>query len=93
MREAVWRALSYVAFLGLFAYFYGRADVARHGRRGFTIFVWEVVGFVLFDVVRVKFGWPAVVFVPVLCIVAALKIVLIVRAVGERRAGSERITA
>ncbi|HUV87060.1 MAG TPA: hypothetical protein VMX79_08095, partial [bacterium] len=80
-------------FLGLFAYFYGRADVARHGRRGFTIFVWEVVGFVLFDVVRVKFGWPAVVFVPVLCIVAALKIVLIVRAVGERRAGSERITA
>jgi len=80
MREAVWRALSYVAFLGLFAYFYGRADVARHGRRGFTIFVWEVVGFVLFDVVRVKFGWPAVAFAPIIGAVAVFKIILMVRA-------------
>jgi hypothetical protein len=80
MREAVARAVSYVAFLGLFTYLYGRGDVARHGRRGFTVFAWEVAGFVLFDVVRVKLGWPAVTFTPVIGVVAVIKLVLIVLA-------------
>lgn len=80
MRGAVWQALSYVGFLGLFTYFYGRGDVARHGRRGFTVFVWEVIGFVLFDVVRVKFGWPTLTFAPVIGAVAVCKIILMVRA-------------
>lgn len=80
MRGAVWQALSYVGFVGLFTYFYGRGDVARHGRRGFTVFVWEVIGFVLFDVVRVKFGWPALIFAPVIGAVAVFKIILMVRA-------------
>ena len=92
MKDAFWRGLSYVGFFGLFTHLYGRGDVARHGRRGFVVFVWEVIGLVLVDVVRLKLGWPPVVFLPVLCIVAVLKIVLIVRAVSERRAGSERIT-
>jgi hypothetical protein len=76
----------------LFTHLYGRGDVARHGRRGFVVFVWEVIGLVLVDVVRMKLGWPPVVFVPVLCVLAVFKIALIVRAVSERRAGSERIT-
>jgi hypothetical protein len=80
MREAVWRALSYVAFLGLFAHLYGRGEVARHGRRGFVIFIWEVVGLVLFDVVRVKLGWPATVFVPAVGVVAVITLIQIVRA-------------
>jgi hypothetical protein len=80
MREGVWRALSYVAFLGLFVHLYGRGDVARHGRRGFVIFIWEVVALILVDVVRVRLGWPAAVFVPVLVIVAVVKCVLIARA-------------
>jgi hypothetical protein len=78
MRGAVWRVLSYVGFVGLFTYFYGRGDVARHGRRGFTVFIWEVVGLVFFDVVRVKFGWPALAFAPVIAAVAAFKIILMV---------------
>jgi hypothetical protein len=80
MKDAAWRVLSYVGFLGLFTYFYGRGDVARHGRRGFTVFVWEVIGFVLFDVVRVKFGWPTLTFAPVIGAVAVCKIILMVRA-------------
>jgi len=76
----------------LFAHLYGRGDVARHGRRGFVVFVWEVIGLVLVDVIRTKLGWPPVVFVPVLCVLAVFKIALIVRAVSERRAGAERIT-
>ena len=80
MREAVGRAVSYVAFLGLFTYLYGRGDVARYGSRGVTAFAWEVVGFVLFDVVRVKLGWPAVTFAPVIGVVAAIKLALIVLA-------------
>ena len=81
MREGVWRALSYVAFLGLFVHLYGRGDVARHGRRGFVIFIWEVVALILVDVVRIGLGWPAAVFVPVLGIVAVVKCVLIVQVV------------
>lgn len=80
MREAVARGVSYVAFLGLFTHLYGRGDVARHGRRGVTVFAWEAVGFVLFDVVRVKLGWPAVTFTPVIGVVAAIKLALIVLA-------------
>jgi hypothetical protein len=80
MREAVGRAVSYVAFLGLFTYLYGRGDVARHGRRGVAVFTWEVVGFVLFDVVRVKLGWPPVTFAPVVGVVAAIKLTLVVLA-------------
>jgi hypothetical protein len=92
MKDAFWRGVSYVGFLGLFTHLYGRGDVARHGRRGFVVFVWEIVALVLVDVVRLKLGWPLVVFVPILCIMAAVKIVLIVRAVRNGRAGSERIT-
>jgi hypothetical protein len=80
MKDAVWRAASYLGFLGLFTYFYGRGDVARHGRRGFTIFIWEVIGYVFFDVIRVKFGWPALAFLPVIGAVAIYKTILIVRA-------------
>ncbi len=81
MSEGVWRALSYVAFLGLFVHLYGRGDVARHGRRGFVIFIWEVVALILIDVVRIALGWPVAVFVPVLGIVAVGKCVLVVQAV------------
>jgi hypothetical protein len=88
MKDAVWRALSYVAFFGLFTRFYGRGDVARHGRRGFLIFIWEVVALVVVDVVRLKAGWPLVIFAPVLSVLAVVKIILIVRAVVEGRAGS-----
>lgn len=87
MRDAVWRALSYVAFLGLFTYLYGRGDVARHGRRGFVIFVWEVVGFTLLDVVRVKFGWPATVFAPAIGAVVVIKVALIIRALRTTSRG------
>ncbi len=86
MREAVWRALSYVAFLGLFTHLYGRGDVSRHGRRGFVIFIWEVVGFVLFDVVRIKLGWPATAFAAPIGVVAVVKIIIIVRALRGPRA-------
>jgi hypothetical protein len=44
------------------------------------------------DVIRVKSGWPPVVFVPVLCILAVFKIALIVRAISERGASPDRIT-
>ena len=47
---------------------------------------------VVIDVVRLKAGWPLVVFAPVLSVLAVVKVILIVRAVGEGRAGSERIT-
>jgi hypothetical protein len=82
MREGVWRGLSYVAFLGLFVHLYGRGDVARHGRRGFIIFIWEVVALILIDVVRTRLGWPGAVFVPVLGVVAVVKCILIVRALA-----------
>ena len=81
-----------MGFLGLFTHLYGRGEVARHGRRGFVVFVWEIIGLVLVDVIRLKLGWPPVIFVPVLCVLAVFKIALIVRAVNERRAGTERIT-
>ncbi|NIT36383.1 MAG: hypothetical protein GTN49_07765 [candidate division Zixibacteria bacterium] len=73
--------MSYVAFLGLFVHLYGRGDVARHGRRGFVIFIWEVVALILIDVIRISLGWPAAVFVPVLGVVALGNCLLIVRAV------------
>lgn len=92
MKDAFWRGVSYVGFLGLFTHLYGRGDVARHGRRGFVVFVWEILGLVLVDVVRVKLGWPLVIFVPVLCVLAVFKITLIVRAVSEGRVSTERIT-
>lgn len=66
--------------------------MARHGRRGFVVFVWEVIALVTVDVARLELGWPGVVFVPALFAVAALTVVLIVRAVTEGRAGSERVT-
>lgn len=81
-----------MGFLGLFTHLYGRGEVARHGRRGFVVFVWEIIGLVLVDVIRLKLGWPPVIFVPVLCVLAVFKIALIVRAVNERRPGTERMT-
>jgi len=92
MKDAFWRGVSYVAFLGLFTHLYGRGDVARHGRRGFVVFVWEVIGLVLVDVIRVKLGWPATIFFPGLGVLAFLKVFLIVRAASERRTSAERIT-
>jgi len=91
MKDAFWRGLSYVGFLGLFIHLYGRSDVARHGRRGFVVFIWEVIGLVVVDVIRLKLGWPPVIFVPVVAAVAIFKIVLIIRAVRERRAATERV--
>ena len=79
--------MSYVAFLGLFTYLYGRGDVARHGRRGFVIFVWEVVGFILLDVVRVRFGWPATVFGPAIGAVAIIQAALVIRALRTASRG------
>ena len=92
MKDIFWRGVSYVGFLGLFTHLYGRGEVARQGRRGFVVFVWEITALVLADVIRLELGWPLVVFVPILCVVAAVKILLIVRAVGDRRAGPERVT-
>jgi hypothetical protein len=92
MRDAFWRGVSYVGFLGLFTHLYGRGDVARHGRRGFVVFVWEIIGLVLVDVVRLKLGWPPLIFVPVLFVLAVFKIALIVRAVSDGRTRTERIT-
>jgi hypothetical protein len=92
MKDAFWRGVSYVGFLGLFTHLYGRGEVARHGRRGFVVFIWELIALVLVDVIRVKLGWPLSIFVPVLGMLAVFKVVLIVRAVNEKRAGTERIT-
>jgi hypothetical protein len=77
--------LSYVAFLGLLTHFYGRGEVARHGLRGLKIFVWEVAAFLLFDIVRLKLGWPVITFAPLVCGVAVFKIILMAQAVrGDR---------
>jgi hypothetical protein len=85
MRDAAWRALSYVAFLGLFTHFYGRGEVARHGRRGLTIFVWEVAAFLLFDILRLKLGWPIITFGPLVCGTALFKLILMVQAIKGGR--------
>jgi hypothetical protein len=83
MREVWGRVLSYIACGGLFTYFFGSGEVARHGRRGVVVFAWEVVALVLFDVLRVKFGWPGYAFAPVIVGLAAVKAVLIIRALRE----------
>lgn len=81
-----------MGFLGLFTHLYGSGEVARHGRRGFVVFVWEIIALVLVDVIRVNLGWPPIIFVPVLGVLTVFKIALIVRAVSEKRTSTERIT-
>lgn len=82
--------MSYVAFLGLFTQLYGRGDIARHGRRGFVIFVGEAVGFILLDVVRVRLGWPTTVFAPAVGAVAVIMVVLIIKALRTGPRGRAR---
>jgi len=81
------RALSYIAFLGIFSYLYGATDGARrHGRRGATIFVLEVLAFVVADVVRLKAGWPpALTFGALFVVLSGIKVFIIINALGDGR--------
>jgi len=83
MRELTWRVVSYLGFLGVFTYLYGRTGTTvAHGRRGLTIFALEVIALVVADIVRVATGLgPLTVFGPTLLVLSGVKIVIIVKAI------------
>jgi len=90
----MWRAASYVAFGGLFTCLFSRdADVARHGRRGFIIFIWEVIALVLLDIIRLRVGWPAApVFAAAVVVIGIIKLTIIIRVLWPRRVAAPLTT-
>jgi hypothetical protein len=92
MGKKFWVALSYVGFLGLFVHLFGGGELARWGRNGFIAFIWELIAFLVLDVIRVKFGWSLYVFIPALAVTSVVKIVLMIKAVRSAgRAGDKEV--
>ncbi len=87
------RAVSYLACLGLFTYFYGATEqTRRHGRKGLTVFAVEVLAFVVADIIRLRAAWsPALTFGAVFVILSAVKVFLIVQALTSGRGPTAEI--
>jgi hypothetical protein len=77
----------------LFTYLYGATEQTRRGgRKGFTVFAFEVLTFVVADIVRLHAGWPpALTFGAVFVVLSGVKAVLIFQALTSGRGPTAEI--
>lgn len=79
-------AIAYLGFGGLLVALYHPDPATRtHGERGFTLFVLEVIGVIVFDILRSRWGWPGYTWAVLVLGIAGVHIAFVMKAIPARR--------